>query len=108
MHWSFLATETLKLFFDILDELVQCLPAFMGPASLPEHCYQLMSQVQNTGVVFTTPNALPGEGTSQSTSVDGSDAGVGSSGVANRAASINQLGNLSCTAIGVEESICLQ
>ncbi|KAJ6360498.1 hypothetical protein OIU77_004506 [Salix suchowensis] len=59
-----------------------------------------MSQVQNTGVVFTTPNALPGEGTSQSTSVDGSDAGVGSSGVANRAAPINQLGNLSCTAIG--------
>ncbi|KAJ6360494.1 hypothetical protein OIU77_004502 [Salix suchowensis] len=54
----------------------------------------------DTGVVLTTPNALPGEGTSQSTSVDGSDAGVGSSGVANRAAPINQLGNLSCTAIG--------
>ncbi|KAJ6763592.1 hypothetical protein OIU79_024194 [Salix purpurea] len=90
-----------------------------------------MSQVRNIGVVFTTPNSLPGEGTSQSTSVDGilplnsrlysenaesllffsgtgSDAGVGSSGVANRAPPINQLGNLSCTTIGVEELICLQ
>ncbi|KAG5232596.1 CTR2 protein [Salix suchowensis] len=77
----------------------------------------------DTGVVFTTPNPLPGEGTSQSSSLDGilplnsrlnpenaesllffsgssSDAGVGSSGVANKAAPINQLGNISSTAIG--------
>jgi len=77
----------------------------------------------DTGVVFTRPNPLPGEGTSQSSSVDGispfnsrlnsenaeslpffsgssSDAGVGSSGVANKAAPTNQFGNISSTAIG--------
>ncbi|CAK7340893.1 unnamed protein product [Dovyalis caffra] len=70
----------------------------------------------DTGVVFARPKRSPGEGTSQNSSVDGissenaeslpsfsgsnSDTGVGSSGVPNKAAPTNQLGNISSTAIG--------
>ncbi|KAF9670058.1 hypothetical protein SADUNF_Sadunf13G0029000 [Salix dunnii] len=103
-------------------------PGTLIPADVPStkhSSFKIPARLSSndTGVVFTRPNPLPGEGTSQSSSVDGisplnsrlnsenaeslpffsgssSDAGVGSSGVANKAAPINQLGNISSTAIG--------
>ncbi|KAG6775187.1 hypothetical protein POTOM_018621 [Populus tomentosa] len=76
-----------------------------------------------TGVVFARSKPLTGEGTSQNSSVDGispldrilssenaeflpsfsgssNNAGVGSSGVSNKAAPTNQLGNIASTAFG--------
>ncbi|XP_024438845.1 serine/threonine-protein kinase EDR1 isoform X2 [Populus trichocarpa] len=103
-------------------------PGTLIPADVPsakDSTFKIPSlrSTNDTGVVFTRPNPLPGEGTSQSSSVDGispfnsrlnsenaeslpffsgssSDAGVGSSGVANKAAPTNQFGNISSTAIG--------
>ncbi|KAJ6876981.1 serine/threonine-protein kinase EDR1 isoform X2 [Populus alba x Populus x berolinensis] len=94
-------------------------PGTLIPADVPsarDSTFKIpaLRSSNDTGVVFTRPNPLPGEGTSQSSSVDGispfnsrlnsenaeslpffsgssSDAGVGSSGVANKAAPTNQL-----------------
>lgn len=77
----------------------------------------------DSGVAFARPKPLPGEGTSQNSSVDGSlplgrrlssenseslpsfsgtssDSGVGSSGVSNKAVPPNQLDNISSSTIG--------
>ncbi|XP_011032504.1 PREDICTED: serine/threonine-protein kinase EDR1-like isoform X2 [Populus euphratica] len=95
-------------------------PGTLIPADVPsakDTTFKIPAPRSNeTGVVFARSKPLTGEGTSQN-SVDGISpldrilnsenaeslpcyAGVGSSGVSNKAASTNQLGNIASTAFG--------
>ncbi|XP_073265392.1 serine/threonine-protein kinase EDR1 isoform X2 [Populus alba] len=102
-------------------------PGTLIPADVPsakDTTFKIPAPHSNqTGVVFARSKPLTGEGTSQNSSVDGispldrilssenaeflpsfsgssNNAGVGSSGVSNKAAPTNQLGNIASTAFG--------
>ncbi|KAJ6928938.1 hypothetical protein NC652_012947 [Populus alba x Populus x berolinensis] len=102
-------------------------PGTLIPADVPsakDSTFKIPAPHSNqTGVVFARSKPLTGEGTSQNSSVDGispldrilssenaeflpsfsgssNNAGVGSSGVSNKAAPTNQLGNIASTAFG--------
>jgi hypothetical protein len=127
---KYLCVFTCNYIFSAFREFLVDLMAAPGtliPADVPsakDTTFKIPAPRSNeTGVVFARSKPLTGEGTSQNSSVDGispldrilssenaeslpsfsgssNNAGVGSSGVSNKAAPTNQLGNIASTAFG--------
>ncbi|KAJ6996181.1 serine/threonine-protein kinase EDR1-like [Populus alba x Populus x berolinensis] len=125
-HYTGIEDDAVNIIKEFLVDLMAA-PGTLIPADVPsakDTTFKIPAPHSNqTGVVFARSKPLTGEGTNQNSSVDGispldrilssenaeflpsfsgssNNAGVGSSGVSNKAAPTNQLGNIASTAFG--------